>query len=95
MEAASQAGDTVKVAEINAQLQPLVKDYHNYEADFIRNHADSYLGHYMLDLLKEDLDLEVVKELAASFTTESVYSNNVKKYIEDGGQTEHPCCIAQ
>lgn len=95
MEAAFQTGDTVKVAEINAQLQPLVKDYHNYQADFIRNHADSYLGHYMLDIMKNDLDLEVVKELAASFTTESVYSNNVKKYIENGGQTEHTCCTAQ
>ena len=45
--------------------------------------------------MKNDLDLEVVKELAASFTTESVYSNNVKKYIENGGQTEHTCCTAQ
>ena len=95
MNEAFQTGDTVKVAEIDAQLQPLVKDYCNYQADFIRSHADSYLGHYMLDLMKEDLDLEEVKELAANFTTESVYSNNVKKYIEDGGQTEHTCCTAQ
>ena len=95
METAFQAGDTVKIAEINAQLQPLVKDYHNYQADFIRKHADSYLGHYMLDIMKNDLDLDVVKELAASFTTESIYSNNVKKYIENGGQTEHTCCTAQ
>ena len=94
MNEAFQPGDTVKVAEIDAQLQPLVKDYCNYQADFIRSHADSYLGHYMLDLIKEDLDLEEVKELAASFTTESVYSNNVKKYIEDGGQTKHTCCPA-
>ena len=94
MNEAFQTGDTVKVAEIDAQLQPLVKDYNNYQADFIRSHADSYLGHYMLDLMKEDLDLEEVKELAASFTTESVYSNNVKKYIEDGGQTKHTCCPA-
>ena len=94
METAFQTDDTVKIAEIDAQLQPLVEDYNNYQADFIRNHADSYLGHYMLDLMKEDLDLEKVKELAASFTTESVYSNNVKKYIEDGGQTNHTCCPA-
>ena len=94
MNEALQTGDTVKVAEIDAQLQLLVKDYNNYQADFIRSHADSYLGHYMLDLMKEDLDLEEVKELAASFTTETVYSNNVKKYIEDGGQTKHTCCPA-
>ena len=94
MNEAFQTGDTVKVAEIDAQIQPLVKDYTNYQTDFIRSHADSYLGHYMLDLIKEDLDLEEVKELAASFTTESVYSNNVKKYIEDGVQTKHTCCPA-
>ena len=94
MNEAFQTGDTVKVAEIDAQIQPLVKDYNNYQIDFIRSHADSYLGHYMLDLMKEDLDLEEVKELAANFTTESVYSNNVKKYIEDGGQTKHTCCSA-
>lgn len=94
MNEAFQMGDTVKVAEIDAQIQPLVKDYNNYQIDFIRSHADSYLGHYMLDLMKEDLDLEEVKKLAANFTTESVYSNNVKKYIEDGGQTKHTCCPA-
>ena len=47
------------------------------------------------NIMKEDIDLEMVKELAASVTTESVYSNNVKKYIENGGQTEHTCCTAQ
>ena len=95
IEAAGFAGDTVKVAEINAQVQPLVKDYYNYQVDFIKNHSDSYLGHYMLDLMKDEVDFELVKDLAEGFTNESVYSKNVQKYIESGGQsTRRVCCDA-
>ena len=96
MEAAGSAGDTAKVAEINAQVQPLVKDYYNYQTDFIRNHSDSYLGHYMLDVTKEEIDFELVKELAAGLTNESVYRQHVQKFIESGGQsTRRICCPAQ
>lgn len=95
LDSAFRADDSVKCVEINEQLQPLEEEYFNYQADFIRSHGDSYLGHYMLDLMKEDLDLEEVKALAAGFTNESVYSKNVKKYIKDGGQSKHTCCTAQ
>ena len=96
MEAAGLTGDTVKVAEIDAQVQPLVKDYYSYQIDFIRNHSDSYLGHYMLDLIREEIDFELVKELAAGFTTDSVYRQNVQKFIESGGQSaRRMCCPVQ
>lgn len=68
LEEAGLAGDTVKFAETNDQVQLLIKEYFNHEADFIRNHADSYLGHYMLDDMKEDLDFELVKELASGLS---------------------------
>ena len=95
LDSAFRTDDSVKCVEINEQLQPLEEEYINYHADFIRSHADSYLGHYMLDLIKDELDLDVVKELAEGFTTESVYSKNVKKYIENGGQPTYTCCPAQ
>ena len=96
IEAAGVAGDTAKVAEINAHVQPLVKDYYNYQVDFIKNHSDNYLGHYMLDLTKEEIDFELVKELAAGLTNESVYRQNVQKFIESGGQSSRRmCCPAQ
>jgi hypothetical protein len=50
----------------------------------------------MLDDMKEDLDFELVKELAAGLTNESVYRKNVQKFIENGGQsTRRVCCPAQ
>ena len=96
MEAAGMAGDTMKVAEINERIQPLVQDYYNYQVDFIRKHSDSYLGHYMLHLMKEEIDFELVKELAAGLTNESVFRQNVQRFIENGGQSSrHACCSAQ
>ena len=94
--AASMNGDTARAAEINAQVQPLIEDYYNYQIDFVRNHSNSYLGHYMLDVMKDEIDFELVKELAAGLTNESVYSKNVQKFIESGGQsTRRVCCPAQ
>lgn len=87
--------DTVKAFELNGKLLELMEAYHNHEVDFIRSHSDHYLGHYMLDLCKTDFDIEVVKELSAGFTNESVYSKNVKDYIEkyERGEVETPSCV--
>lgn len=96
IESAGLAGDTLKVDELNAQVQPLIKDYYNYQVDFIKNHSDNYLGHYMLDQTKEEIDFELVKELAAGLTNESVYRQNVQKFIESGGQSSRRmCCPAE
>ena len=89
------ANDTVKAFEINEKLQALLDAYHNHQIDFIKSHSDNYLGHYMLDLCKTDFDIEVVKEVSAGFTNESVYSKNVKEYIEkyERGEIELPSCV--
>lgn len=89
------AEDTVMAFELDEQLQNLMEAYHNHQIDFIRNHSDHYLGHYMLDLCKFDFDIEVVKELSAGFTNESIYSKNVKEYIEKyaRGEIERPSCM--
>jgi len=75
------AGDTMRVLELNNQLQPLIEAYMNSEIEFIRSHSGDYLGHFLLDQAKEELDPEIVKELADGFTTESVYSRKVKEYL--------------
>ena len=96
IEAAGLAGDTLKVAELDAQDQPLIKDYYNYQVNFVKNHSDDYLGHYMLDLMMVEIDFELVKELAAGLTNESVFRQNVQKFIESGGQSaRRMCCPAQ
>ena len=75
------AGDTMRVLELNNQLQPLIEAYMNSEIEFIRSHSGDFLGHFLLDQAKDELDPEIVKELADGFTTESVYSRKVKEYL--------------
>lgn len=82
MGAAVETGDTLRVFEINEQLPPLMEGYFNNQIDFIRNHSDSYIAHYMLYLMREELEPEMIKELAAGFTTESMFSKKVKEYLE-------------
>lgn len=88
------ANDTTKIFEIDEKLQTLMEAYHSNQADFIRSHSNSYLGHYLLDLWKFDFDIDVVKELSKGFTNESVYSKNVKEFIEkyERGEVEYPSC---
>ena len=87
--------DSAKVEELNAQLQPIIKEYFDYQVDFIKNHSDSYIGHFMLDQMKQELDFELVKELAAGFTNESAFSKSVQKFIENGPQMQGTCCTVQ
>ena len=76
-------GDTVKAAEFAEKIEPLVSGYYEYQIDFIKSNAGRYLGHYMLDEFKHDFDIETVKRIEAGFTNESVYRDNVKKFIEE------------
>lgn len=93
---AYEEGDTVRGAETNARIMPLFQAYLDNKVAFIKSHSDSFLGAYMLDMTKEELDLELVKTLAAGFTTESVFSKNVQEYIDNGGlSTGHACCVVE
>lgn len=75
------AGDTVKGAEMMEQLFAMMDEYNNKRLDYLRSHGDRYLTHFMLDQEKEQLDLEVVKEIASGFTTESMYSKSINDYL--------------
>ena len=37
----------------------------------VKDHSDSYIGHFMLDQMKMELDFEQVKKFEAGFTNES------------------------
>ena len=57
-------------------------EYHNYQFEYIRNHPESYVTHYILDDLKTDIELTKVQEFADILVGESVYRDNVNKFIE-------------
>ena len=82
------AGDTVKSAELQAQVEAAMEDYQNYRLDYIRNHGDNYMAHFMLLQDKDEFDYEAVKEVAQSFTTESVYSKRLNDFITEHAKVE-------
>ena len=77
------AGDTTKASEFFGQVETMMDEYNNFRLDYIRNHPDSYLAHFMLDQEKESFEFEDLKTIANSFTTESIYSKNIKEYIKN------------
>ena len=80
--------DSLKYEEVNAQMLAIWDDYHNYQFEYIKNHPDSYLAHYILDDLKTDIELAQVKEFAEILAGESVFRDNVNKFIESNMRVE-------
>jgi thiol-disulfide isomerase/thioredoxin len=82
------ANDSLKYEELNAQLLVIYHEIIDFKKDFIKKHADSYLGHYVLDEMKYDIELDEVTELADLLTNESAYRDNVVKFIENNQRVE-------
>lgn len=86
--AAYDADDSLRYEELNAQLLVIWHENYDYKKDYVRNHADSYVAHYILDEMKYDLELAEVIELADVLTNESPYRDNVVKFIENNQRIE-------
>ena len=85
---AYESNDSLKYEEVNAKMLAIWDEYHAYQFDFIKNHPDSYIAHYILDDLKTDIELAQVKELADILTGESVFRDNVNNFIESNMRVE-------
>ena len=53
----------------------------NFTNNYFKVHGDSFLTHYILDQEKHDYPINQLKEIVAGFTTESIYSKEIKDYI--------------
>lgn len=80
--------DTVKAAELYAQVEAALEEYQNYRLEYYKNHLDNYLFHYMLYNEKDEFDFAQVKEVAESITTESIYSKRINDYLEEHAKVE-------
>jgi Peroxiredoxin len=85
---AFEANDSLKYEELNAQFLVIWHENFDFKKDYVRNHADNYVGHYVLDDMKYDIEFDEVKELAELLTNESAYRDNVVKYIENTERVE-------
>ena len=82
------AGDSLKYEEINDKILDIWEEIHAYQFDFIRNHPESFVAHFILNDIKSNIKLAQVQELAAILTSESVYRDNVNKFIESNLRVE-------
>ena len=87
-ENAINSGDSIAFAKYEEQLQAIMDDYNNYRLDFIKNHPDSYMAHFLLDESKYDFEFDDVKEVAEGFTSETAYSKKVKEYVDQNARVE-------
>ena len=82
------AGDTARAAELFAEVEAKMEAYEDMRLDYYRNHAESFLTHFMLDQEKEQLEYEDVKSVADAITTESMYSRSINEYLERIGRAQ-------
>ena len=81
MQQAFADNDTIIIDSLNTVGTALMEQQDNYRDEYIKNHGDSFLAHYLLDESKQDYDLATLKELMAGFTTESLYTKDLNDYI--------------
>ena len=86
--AAYDANDSLKYEELNAQFLVIYHETIDCKKDFVKNHTDSYVAHYVLDEMKFDLEMAELRELAELLTNESPYRDNVEKFIENNQRVE-------
>lgn len=73
--------DTLAINALKQQLVTIEDNMVDYQKDFIRDHADNFVSHYILDEMKQDFTLDELEELVALFTTESVFKEDLEEHI--------------
>lgn len=81
MEAAYNAGDTAKMEDLNNQGNAIMEQQRNYTKNFIRDHGDHFLGHYILASIKQDYTLDELREAMGDLKNESVYTKDLNDYV--------------
>ena len=81
MQQAFADNDSIAMDSLNTAGNALMEEQANYRDEYIKSHGDNFLAHYLLDESKQDYDLEALKEMMAGFTTESIYTKDLKDYI--------------
>ena len=81
MDEAYNNNDSVLIEQISQQGNELMEKENDYKNHFIEAHKDHFIGHYILDEQKQDYPIETLKEMVASFTTESLYTKDLNDYL--------------
>ncbi len=78
---AYQNEDYAKLDSLVGITNGIKEEMDNFTNTYFKEHADSFLTHYILNQEKHDYPLDQLKEIVAGFTTESLYSKEINDYI--------------
>ena len=78
---AYQNEDYAKVDSLVGITNDIQKEMDDFTDTYFKEHADSFVAHYILDQNKQDYPLDQLKEMTAMFTTESMYKDDINDYI--------------
>ena len=81
MQQAFSDNDSILMDSLNTVGTALMEQQDSFRDDYIKAHPDSFVTHYILDGVKQDYPLDQLKDLMASFTTESIYRDHLNEYI--------------
>lgn len=81
MDEANRNNDTVLMEQISERGNEIMEQKTNYINDFVLQHKDHFVSHFIIDEQKQDYPIDALKELVSSFTTESLYTKDLNEYI--------------
>lgn len=82
MAVGQQDDENVKTKDsISKQLQQIQDEMVKFQDSFIRDHADNFISHYILDENKQDYTPDELREYLALFTTESVFKKDIEEHL--------------
>ena len=77
-----QIADSVK-----KEIDKIQDEMAKFQDNYIRENANHFIAHYILDENKQDYTTEELKEYVSLFTTESVFKKDVEEHIEKLAKT--------
>ena len=81
MQQAFSDNDSIKMDSLNKVGTALMEQQDSFRDDYIKAHPNSFVTHYILDGVKQDYPIDQLKELMATFTTESIYRDRLNNYV--------------
>ena len=85
--------DSVMMDSLNKVGDAIMDEQSDFRNNYIKEHAEGFLAHYILNEVKQDYSLDELKELEANFTTTSVYLDDLNSYIakQETLEVGQPC----
>ena len=81
MNKAIEEDNSAMMDSLNQVGTSLLDNMNSYRDEYIKEHADNFLAHYILNESKQEYEIPYLKELMSNFTSESLYTKELNDYI--------------